>query len=99
MKRSSNRHRPLATRVRRASIRDRVPEPQYDSNMKAKRVYPDGTFFWKGTQVFITKTLAGQSIGLEPLDDRYWKVHFATFPLARFDSHKLILQPMPAGGG
>ncbi len=77
---------------------DRVPEPQYDSNMKAKRVYPDGTFFWKGTQVFISKTLGGESIGLEPLDDRYWKVHFATFPLARFDSHKLILQPMPAGG-
>jgi transposase InsO family protein len=77
---------------------DRVPEPQYDSNMKAKRIYPDGTFFWKGTQVFISKTLGGESIGLEPLDDRYWKVHFATFPLARFDSHKLILQPMPAGG-
>src|SRR6202789_1565098 len=75
---------------------DRVRQPQYDSNMQAKRVYPDGTFFWKGTQVFISKTLGGESIGLQPLDDRYWDVHFATFPLARFDSHKLVLQPISA---
>jgi transposase InsO family protein len=77
---------------------DRLPQPEYDSNMKPKRVYPDGSFFWKGTQIFISKCLSGEFIGMEPLDDRYWKVNFALFPLARFDSHKLILQPMPAGG-
>jgi transposase InsO family protein len=75
---------------------DRVPEPEYGSNIKPKRVYPDGTFFWKGTQIFISKSLGGESIGMAPMDDRYWDVHFATFPLARFDSHKLILQPLPA---
>jgi transposase InsO family protein len=78
---------------------DRVPEPEYGAHMKAKRVYPDGSFFWKGTQIFISKSLGGQSIALEPIDDRYWDVHFAIFPLVRFDSHKLILQPMPAGEG
>ena len=56
----------------------------------------DGTFFWKGTQVFISKSLGRETIGLEPVDDRYWDVYFAAFPLARFDSRKLILQPMPA---
>ncbi len=73
---------------------DRIPKPEYDANMKAKRVYPDGTFFWKGTQIFISKCLGGEVIGMEPTDDRYWDVHFAAFPLARFDSHKLVLQPM-----
>jgi hypothetical protein len=75
---------------------DRVPEPEYGNHMKPKRVYPDGTFFWKGTQIFISKALGKQSIGLQAIDDRYWEVYFAAFPLARFDSHKLILQPMPA---
>lgn len=75
---------------------DRVPEPEYGSNMKPRRVYPDGTFFWKGTQIFISKSLGGESIAMAPIDDRYWDLHFATFPLARFDSYKLILQPMPA---
>jgi transposase InsO family protein len=74
---------------------DRIADPEYDTHMKPKRVYPDGTFFWKGTQIFISKCLGGEFIGMEPTDDRYWKVHFATFPLARFDSHKLVLQPMP----
>ena len=46
-----------------------------------KRVYPDGTFFWKGTQIFISKCLGGEFIGMEQTDDRYWDVHFATFPL------------------
>jgi transposase InsO family protein len=78
---------------------DRIAEPEYDGNIKPKRVYPDGTFFWKGTQIFISKSLGGESIGMEPIDDRYWDVQFATFPLARFDSHKLVLQPMPAIDG
>jgi hypothetical protein len=77
---------------------DRIAAPEYDTSMKAKRVYPDGTFFWKGTQIFISKCLGGEFIGMEPTDDRYWDVHFATFPLARFDSHKLVLQPMPTSG-
>jgi transposase InsO family protein len=74
---------------------DRIPKPEYDAHMKPKRVYPDGTFFWKGTQIFISKCLGGEFIGMEQTDDRYWEVHFATFPLARFDTHKLVLQPMP----
>jgi transposase InsO family protein len=78
------------------SYPDRVPEPEYGGATKPKRVYPDGTFFWKGTQIFISKALGGECIGLEPIDERYWGVHFATFPLARFDSHKLLLQPMAA---
>ena len=77
---------------------DRIPEPEYDTHMKPKRVYPDGTFFWKGTQVFISKCLGGEFIGMEQTDDRYWDVLFATFPLARFDSHKLVLQTMPDKG-
>ena len=75
---------------------DRIAEPEYGSHMKRKKVYPDGTFFWKGTQIFISKALGRESIGLEPIDDRYWDVHFATFPLARFDSHQLLLQTLPA---
>src|SRR5580700_10519660 len=74
---------------------DRIPKPEYDTSMKPKRVYPDGTFFWKGTQIFISKCLGGEFIGMEPADDRYWDVYFAAFPLARFDGHKLVLQSMP----
>jgi len=53
---------------------------KYDTHMKPKRVYPDGTFFWKGTQIFISKCMGGEFIGMEPTDERYWDVHFAPSP-------------------
>jgi transposase InsO family protein len=80
----------------RASARrypDRVPEPEYDTHVKVKRVYPDGTFFWKGTQVFISKALGKERIGLEAIDERYWTIYFASFPLGRFDSYQQRVQP------
>ena len=77
------------------SYPDRVPEPEYGAEMKVKRVYPDGTFFWKNTQVFISKCLGKETIGLRPLDDRYWEVYFAAFALAQFDSHTRLVQNMP----
>src|SRR6201996_7673203 len=74
---------------------DRIPEPEYGAEMKVKRVYPDGTFFSKNTQVFISKSLGKETIGLRPLDDRYWEVYFAAFVLARFDSHTGLVRNIP----
>src|ERR1700744_1862826 len=75
------------------SYPDRVPEPEYAAHMKIKRVYPDGTFFWKGAQIFISKCLGGAIVGLEPIDDRYRNLHFAALPPARSDSPQRNLAP------
>ena len=77
------------------SYPERIAEPEYAGNFKPKQVYTDGTFFWKGTQLFITKSLGRETISLKPVDDRYWDVYFPAFPLVRFDRHRLILQPKP----
>jgi hypothetical protein len=45
--------------------------------------------------VFLTETLIGERVGLEPIDDRYWTVYFAAFPIARFDSRSLRMLPLP----
>jgi hypothetical protein len=60
-----------------------------------RSVYPHGQFFWKNNNVFLTKVLAGERIGLEQIDDRYWCVLFASFPIACFDSRQLIIGPLP----
>ena len=71
---------------------ERVAEPEYDSTMQVRHVYPHGQFFWKGEDVFLSKVLAGERVGLEALDERYWCVYFARFPIALFDSlHKRML--------
>lgn len=54
-----------------------------------------GEISWKHQDVFLTETLIGERVGLEPIDDRYWRVYFAAFPIARFDSRKLQMLPLP----
>lgn len=73
----------------------RVPEPEYGSNMQVRRVQGRGEIYWRGQEVFITETLIGERIGLLPIDDRFFTVFFAEFPIARFDSRKPLILPLP----
>jgi Integrase core domain len=71
----------------------RVPEPEYGSALDVRRVQKWGQFHWKHQHVFLTETLIGESIGLLPVDDRFYTVYFAAFPIARFDSRRLVIVP------
>jgi putative transposase len=75
---------------------DRVPEPEYDSGLLVRRVYPHGQFFWKQHDVFLSKVLAGERIGFKPLDEHNWCIYFAAFPIAHFDSVNLAIRPVPS---
>ncbi len=74
----------------------RLPQPEYDSGVLVRQVYPHGQFFWKGQYVFLSKVLAGERIGLEPIDDRYWCICFGDFPIAWFDSVERTTGNLPA---
>jgi transposase InsO family protein len=73
----------------------RMQSPEYGSAMLVRRVEKHGNFSWKHQDVFLSETLWTQRIGLLPLDDRYYTVYFATFPIARFDSHELQIRTLP----
>jgi putative transposase len=75
----------------------RVPEPEYGDALEVRRVDKGGSFSWKHQHVFLSETLIGESIGLLPVDDRFYTVYFAAFPIARFDSHKRVIVPQPKG--
>ena len=82
----------------------RVPEPEYGNALKVRRVQQWGQFHWKHQHVFLSETLIGESVGLLPVDDRFYTVYFAAFPIARFDSHRLVIVPQRkekdfSGGG
>ena len=77
----------------------RVCEPEYDSSMTVRRVFADGQFSWKHHDVFISETLMGERIGLEPIDDRWYTIYFAEFPLGRFDSRTRMVHRLPAALG
>src|SRR5258708_32001456 len=63
--------------------------------MLVRSVRGQGIFRWKKHDVFLTKVLWGENVGLLPEDDRWFTIYFAQHPLARFDSQKLCVTPRP----
>src|SRR5208282_4336650 len=72
----------------------RVPAAEYPEEMTVRKVRPGGAIKWNGEDVFVGKVLAGEYVGLAPLDDRRYQLYFLAQPLALFDAHGLRLQPM-----
>jgi transposase InsO family protein len=69
----------------RRSYPQRVPELTYPGHYKIHRVCANGCLAWRGRFIFVSAVLAGEPIGLEPIDDGLWSVHFGPLLLARFD--------------
>lgn len=70
----------------------RLPQPEYGSALATRKVGLRGEISWKHQEVFLTEALIGERVGLEPIDERYWRVYFAAFPIALFDSRELRMQ-------
>lgn len=70
----------------------RVKEPEYGTALQVRRVQKHGEFNWKHTHVFLSEVLYGERVGLLPIDDRYYRVYFASMPIARFDTHGLQVE-------
>ena len=86
-------HQGLAMRTPAALYRpserrfpERLPEFEYGSAMKVRRVFPHGQFFWNYEAVFLSKVLGGERIGLLPVDDRYQRIYLGWYPVARLDT-------------
>jgi transposase InsO family protein len=72
----------------------RVREPKYPDEMQVLKVKSQGQFRWKKQDVFLSEVLWGEPVGLLPVDDRWYTIYFAQFPLARFDSRQLRVLPL-----
>lgn len=64
-----------------------LPE-EYPAGWPVRVVQQQGQFYWKRADVFLGAAFQGKRVGLEPLDERHWRVHFAAFPLAVFDAQQ-----------
>lgn len=71
----------------------REPELTYPDGWSVRRVQKRGEFYWGGA-VELSEVLAGEPIGLEPLDGRYWRTYAGPLWLGVFDSHlRRMLSP------
>jgi putative transposase len=86
-------------------------EMTYEPPMNTRKIQCCGEFHWAGKKVFLSEALVGETVGFEPVDERYWILYFAHLPLARFDAkrlqiirihkqpHNAISSPSPSGEG
>lgn len=73
----------------------RVPEPDYPTSMLVRSVHHQGQIRWKKHDVVVSQVLWGERVGLLPVDERWFTIYFAQFPIARFDSRKLRVLSLP----
>jgi putative transposase len=70
----------------------RPPEVEYSVAHVVRHVLPSGAFRWHGRDVYLTRVLVGERIGLLPAADGLWTIYFGTYRVGQFDErgHRLI---------
>lgn len=63
----------------------RLPEPEYDSYWTVRKIAPTGTVRIGRYRPSISRALAGEMVGLEPIGDGQWNVRFHASVIATFD--------------
>lgn len=74
----------------------RMRELEYPAHFRVRRVCGSGELKWHGEFIYLTQVLAGEPVGLDPIDDRHWRLYFGSVPLAILDSHTKRLSELPA---
>jgi putative transposase len=81
-------YRPSARR-----LPDRLAPLVYPGHYELRRVTAPGVMWWHSTPRVISTVLIGETIGLEPVDDGEWDLHFGPIRLGRFDERTGRIQP------
>lgn len=72
----------------------RTPEIEYPKEYLIRKVLSQGDIAWKNKHIYLSETLAGESIGLKQIDDRYYQIYFSNISLAILDSFTFkIIKP------
>jgi putative transposase len=72
----------------------RVIEPLvYPGHYERRRITAPGVMWWHSKPTVVSTVLIGETIGLEPIDDGEWDLHFGPIRLGRFDERTRRIHP------
>jgi putative transposase len=63
----------------------RVAEVHYPETWQVRRVWPGGQMRWHNQSVFVAHALQGEFVGIEPVDERHWRIWFSFYELGVLD--------------
>lgn len=75
---------------------ERIGEPAYPGHFELRRVRSGATIKWRGSELYLSQALAGETVGLEERAEGLWLIHFAACPLALLDERNMEIRPLPA---
>ena len=58
---------------------------EYPGHYEVRKVRRKGDMKWKGSRIFVSTVLRGESLGLEEIDSGTWSVWFGPVELGRLD--------------
>lgn len=70
----------------------RLAPMEYPGHFEVRRVSRNGGIRWNQHWVCVTRTLAGESVGLEEVDDGRWDVYFGPLKLGQMDERILRIE-------
>ena len=71
----------------------RLRAPDYDDGWQIRRVRQAGEIKWRGRNLYISESLAGEPLGLEEREDGDWNVAFGPVQLGRIDRDGRFIRP------
>jgi putative transposase len=71
----------------------RLAPLEYPGHYEVRRVTHPGVMYWHSKATVISTVLIGETIGLEPIDDGEWDLHFGPIRLGRFDERTRRIVP------
>ena len=71
----------------------RVPPMEYPGHYEIRCVDAAGTISWRSRALLVSTVLHHEKVGLEPIDDGIWDLHFGPLRLGRFDERVHRVEP------
>ena len=66
---------------------------EYPGHYELRRITAPGVMWWHSKPTVVSTVLIGETIGLEPIDDAEWDLHFGPIRLGRFDERTRRIEP------
>jgi putative transposase len=63
----------------------RVPDLEYDEGLAVRYIRESGQFNWRGREWYVSHILAGEPIGLKPVDNGVWLIYVGPLAIGRLD--------------
>lgn len=75
------------------SYPSRVPEVEYPAGYSVRRVDQNGQFRWRSVNIYSTRALAGEWVGLEAIAEDRWRVWFSFYEIGELQAGAEAVQP------